>query len=99
MVKSDGTEMNDNDWKSGNVKSLGIILSSAGIDKIMDKNVLYDNLMLIFNPSDENIKFKLPENWENAEIIIDSVHDSFPINLNSGLIDMDTESAFIIRMK
>ncbi len=99
-VKNDGTEMNDDDWKSGNVKSLGVILSSAGIDKITDKNALYDNLMLIFNPSGENIKFKVPDSWKNSEIIIDSVtehQDKFPINLNSKEIDIDAESVFILR--
>ncbi len=96
-AKPDGTEMSENDWASE--KSIGVILTAIGMEKIIPGQALYNNLMLIFNPCDKDIDFTIPKTWEKYEILIDSLpeHNSFPIKNDARKINVKSESAYILR--
>ena len=99
-VKSDGSEMGMDDWNSGNVRGLGVILSSAGIEEANNgDDIANNNLMLLFNPTDEEVEFTVPENWQNSDILIDSIpehKDIFPLRINTHKVKMEMGSAAIL---
>ena len=99
-VKSDGSEMGMDDWNSGNVRGLGVILSSAGIEEANNgDDIANNNLMLLFNPTDEEVEFTVPDNWQNSDILIDSIPEHkgiFPLRINTHKIKMEKGSAAIL---
>jgi len=99
-VKSDGSEMGMDDWNSGKVNGLGVVLSSAGIEEADNgDDIANNNLMLLFNPTDTDIEFTIPEQWHNTDVLIDSVpehKDIFPLRINTHKIKLEAGSAAIL---
>ncbi|MHB8559658.1 MAG: glycogen debranching protein GlgX, partial [Thermoplasmataceae archaeon] len=99
-VKSDGSEMGMDDWNSGKVKGLGVLLSSAGIEEANNgDDIANNNLMLLFNPTDEDIEFTIPEKWQNIDMLIDSIpehREIFPLRITSHKIKVEGGSAAIL---
>ena len=99
-VKSDGSEMGMDDWSSGKIGGLGVILSSAGIEKANNgDDIANNNLMLLFNPTDEEVEFTVPDNWQNSDILIDSIPEHkgiFPLRINTHKVKMEMGSAAIL---
>lgn len=61
--KPGGDKMTEDDWTNGFAKSLAVYLNGKGIHSIGPKGekIVDDNFYLIFNASDQDIKYKLPE--------------------------------------
>ncbi len=97
-VKHDGSEMKDRDWQSGKTMAIGVILTAMGMDRIFEPPVLYDNLMLIFNPGMQAVDFHIPKMWKKAQIIIDSLPENsdFPVNINGNTIKIKPQSSYIL---
>ncbi len=97
-VKPDGTEMSEEDWTSGNNKAIGVILTAIGMERVFSEPVSYDNLMLIFNPTEDKINFSIPKRWKKAQIIIDSLpeHENFPIGISDTVLNIEPQSAYIL---
>ncbi len=99
-VKSDGSEMGMDDWNSGKVKGLGVLLSSAGIEEANNgDDIANNNLMLLFNPTDGDIEFTIPEKWQNIDMLIDSIpehREIFPLRITSHKIKVEGGSAAIL---
>jgi len=62
-LKLDGTKLTEEDWNSGFAKSLAVYLNGKGIHSVGSKgeNIVDDNFYLVFNASDLDLKYKLPE--------------------------------------
>ncbi|WP_393971587.1 glycogen debranching protein GlgX [Oxyplasma meridianum] len=99
-VKNDGVEMGMDDWNSGKVRGLGVVLSSAGIEEAGNgDDISNNNLMLLFNPTDTDMEFTIPEKWEKTDMIIDSIPEHkgiFPLRINSHKVKMEGGSAAIL---
>ncbi|MGN6568167.1 MAG: glycogen debranching protein GlgX [Flavipsychrobacter sp.] len=61
--KPGGDKMTEDDWTNGFAKSLAVYLNGKGIHSIGPKGekIVDDSFYLIFNASDQDIKYKLPE--------------------------------------
>jgi glycogen operon protein len=59
----DGIEMEEEHWKTGFAKSLGIFLNGKGISSVNHRNepIVDDSFYIIFNAHFEALDFKLPE--------------------------------------
>ncbi len=97
-VRPDGHEMDESDWAPGKNSAIGVILTAMGMEKIFEPPVSYDNLMLIFNPSDAAINFLLPSLWKKAMVIIDSLPEDnkFPFNISGNTIKIAPQSSYIL---
>ncbi|WP_201779421.1 hypothetical protein [Acidiplasma cupricumulans] len=90
--------MSEEDWTSGNNKAIGVILTAIGMERVFSEPVSYDNLMLIFNPTEDKINFSIPKRWKKAQIIIDSLpeHENFPIGISDTVLNIEPQSAYIL---
>ena len=99
-VKSDGSEMGIDDWNSGKVRGLGVLLSSAGIEEPDNGDQMANNnLMLLFNPTDTEIEFTIPEKWQNIDVLLDSMPEHkgiFPLRIAAHKIKIESGSAAIL---
>jgi len=61
-LKSDGTEMTDQEWDHEHARSLGVYLSGAALNEIdrTGKNVRDDDCLVLFNAHHDDIAFTLP---------------------------------------
>ncbi len=59
----DGREMTDEAWNSDFVRSVGMLLSGAGIEEVDERGrpIFGDTLVLLLNASDDRIPFTLPD--------------------------------------
>ncbi|HSQ29214.1 MAG TPA: glycogen debranching protein GlgX [Gemmatimonadaceae bacterium] len=62
-IRADGTEMSDDDWKNGELRSLGMLIDGTSTDETDDRGraIEGDTMLLVFNASDEPVPFVLPE--------------------------------------
>lgn len=99
-VKSDGSEMGIDDWNSGKVRGLGVLLSSAGIEEPDNGDQMANNnLMLLFNPTDAEIEFTIPDKWQNIDVLLDSMPEHkgiFPLRIAAHKIKIESGSAAIL---
>jgi glycogen operon protein len=60
-LQPDGSEMSDEEWSQGHARCLGAHLSGRGLSERDERGVPVedDDLMLLFNASDEEIAFRL----------------------------------------
>jgi glycogen operon protein len=58
----DGTEMSEEDWNTGFVKSLGVFLNGEGIaaPSPRGERIIDDSFYIVFNSHHEPMTFKLP---------------------------------------
>ncbi len=61
-LKSDGTEMTDEEWDHEHARSLGVYLSGAALNEIdrTGQNVRDDDCLVLFNAHHDDIAFTLP---------------------------------------
>jgi isoamylase len=73
--KSDGTEMNDEDWESPGVNAVGVFLNGEAItDKDRrGQRITDDSFLLLFNAQDGAIEWTLPKQWgKRWETVLDT---------------------------
>jgi glycogen operon protein len=60
-LQPDGSEMSDEEWSQGHARCLGAHLSGRGLSERDERGVPVedDDLMLLFNASDQEIAFRL----------------------------------------
>jgi glycogen operon protein len=102
--KPDGSEMTDEDWQSGHVKSLLVFLNGrqiAGVDK-RGERVIDDDFFILFNASPDALLFTLPrhngrEDWHAVlNTAVDVPPDRPPIYHAGGQVSVDGRSTMIL---
>jgi glycogen operon protein len=76
-----GTEMSEDDWNTGFVKSLGDFLNGEGIDApdLRGERIIDDSFYLLFNSHHEPMSFKLPaREWGRNWVKVLDTADSLP---------------------
>jgi isoamylase len=70
-LKSDGSEMTEDTWRSSQVRTIGLILSGDAIDEFNDRGerIADDTLLLILNAFYEKISFTMPKGGERWQVI------------------------------
>ena len=60
-LRPDGEEMSDEDWNNETVRALAVWLAGTAADLVDDRNkrIVGDTLLLLFNPGDEPVRFRL----------------------------------------
>jgi isoamylase len=64
--RPDGTEMDDEDWRAGHAKSLGVFLNGEQMDSTDPRGdpVVDDSFYILFNAHHERLEFRTPgEEW------------------------------------
>jgi glycogen operon protein len=58
----DGTEMTEEDWKTGYAKSLGVFLNGGGLNTVDQEGrpIVDDSFYILFNGHEGPLDFKLP---------------------------------------
>jgi glycogen operon protein len=75
----DGTEMDDDDWDSGVAQAIAVVLNGDAITgrNSRGQRVIDDSFLIIFNGSDEDIKWSIPEPVHGAwELVFDTARPS-----------------------
>ena len=67
-LKSDGTEMSEDDWSGGHATSIGLFLNGEGISSPdpRGQRVVDDSFLLLFNTSPDPIEWKIADKWGEA---------------------------------
>jgi glycogen operon protein len=67
-LKSDGTEMSEDDWSGGHATSIGLFLNGEGISSPdpRGQRVVDDSFLLLFNTSTDPIEWKIADKWGEA---------------------------------
>ncbi|BDZ46450.1 hypothetical protein GCM10025866_23590 [Naasia aerilata] len=83
-VKSDGTEMSEQDWDTAYVRSMGMFLNGNGIRQrdVRGVEVTDDDFLVYFNADDDDVEFTLPS--EHVEASWDVVVDTAGVAADSG---------------
>ncbi|HEV7762193.1 MAG TPA: hypothetical protein VGO78_24455, partial [Acidimicrobiales bacterium] len=80
-LKSDGTEMTEDDWASGHATSIGLFLNGDAI-RTRDprgQRVVDDSFLLLFNTWHEPIEWKIADEWGEAwERVLDTCGHAVP---------------------
>jgi glycogen operon protein len=75
-LRPDGQEMTDDEWTSGWVRCLGVMLNGQTLDHVDEKGdpVRDDTFVLMLNCHHEPIKFYLPPapNGDSWEVVVDT---------------------------
>lgn len=102
-IKPDGSEMTYDDWNKTTNDALGVHLSGAGADgTTISQESTEDDLLILFNPSNDSVEFSVPEYWWGQEILIDSIPENtykFPIEMDWKQITLEPGSCAIIKEK
>lgn len=102
-MKPDGTEMAYQDWGNSPNDALGVLISGAGAEEPGEEyEDVDDDLLILFNPGSEAVKFSIPGYWWSQEIIIDSIPENtykFPIQVDQKEITLEGGSSAILREK
>jgi glycogen operon protein len=67
-LKSDGTEMSEDDWSVGHATSIGLFLNGEAISSPdpRGQRVVDDSFLLLFNTSPEPIEWRIADKWGEA---------------------------------
>jgi glycogen operon protein len=67
-LKSDGTEMSEDDWSGGHATSIGLFLNGEAISSPdpRGQRVVDDSFLLLFNTSPEPIEWRIADKWGEA---------------------------------
>jgi glycogen operon protein len=67
-LKSDGTEMSEDDWSGGHATSIGLFLNGEAISSPdpRGQRVVDDSFLLLFNTSPDPIEWKIADKWGDA---------------------------------
>ena len=100
----DGHELSMEDWQKNSTGGpLAVLLSGSGIeDTGYDEKIMEDDLLLLFNPTDSDVEFKVPVAWKGQEILIDSIPDNlhrYPISMDWKVITLEAGSSAIVKEK
>jgi glycogen operon protein len=100
----DGHEMTIDDWRNNTSSgAIGVLLSGLGIeDTGYDEKILEDDLLLLFNPTDKAVEFRVPTAWKGQEILIDSVPENlnrYPIAMDWKVITLEPGCSAIVKEK
>ena len=100
----DRHEMTIDDWKKNTSSgAIGVLLSGLGIeDTGYDEKILEDDLLLLFNPTDKAVEFRVPTAWKGQEILIDSVPENlnrYPIAMDWKVITLEPGCSAIVKEK
>ena len=103
-LKPDGKELSIDDWQSNSTGgALAVLLLGNGIEETgMDEDILGDDLLLLFNPTDRDVEFTLPPNWKGQEILIDSMPGNdgrYPISMEWKALTIEAGCAAIVKEK
>jgi glycogen operon protein len=74
-LKSDGTEMTEDDWTSGHAAGIGMFLNGDGIQARDQRGqrVVDDSFLLLLNAWHEPIEWKIADQWGEAwEVLVDT---------------------------
>jgi len=81
-LKPDATEMTDEDWRAGWMRSFGVLLSGEMLDDVNDHGepIADDTLLILFNPHQDPIRFFMPELRDNLRwlVIVDTAKPGQP---------------------
>ena len=100
----DGHELTLDDWQNNSTGGpLAVLLSGSGIeDTGYDEKIMEDDLLLLFNPTDSDVEFKVPVAWKGQEILIDSIPENlhrYPISMDWKVITLEAGSSAIVKEK
>ena len=103
-MKPDGKELTVEDWQSNSTGgSLAVLLFGNGIEETgIDEEILKDDLLLLFNPTDRDVEFSIPPKWKGQEILIDSVPANlgrYPISMEWKVLTIEAGCAAIVKEK
>jgi isoamylase len=67
-LKSDGSEMSEDDWSGGHATSIGLFLNGEAISSPdpRGQRVVDDSFLLLFNASPEPIEWRIADKWGEA---------------------------------
>ena len=78
-VRSDGQEMQHDDWNNFNNHVLGMLLSGEATDEVDDRGrpLKGDTMLLLLNGGDSDCRFNLPHVQESGAwlVLVDSAHE------------------------
>ena len=100
----DGSEMTDDDWKSGFAKSLGVYLNGDGIPDldVRGQRVTDDSFVLLLNAHFEPIDFTLPKkkfgaSWVPVIYTADDVNDESKPYDAGAKVTVDSRSVMVLQ--
>ena len=101
-LNADGSEIRQEQWNGASLRALGVLLTRTERDlpDAPASKAHSEDIMIIYNPTDNVIEFSLPARWRSQEIIIDSIpghHDAFPIPVGSKKISVEASSICMLR--
>jgi len=104
-LKPDGSEMNDSDWSSSSVLSIGMCLSGDLIpDRKSDGSTIHGNTMMVLLHSGwEPVQWHLPETFgDKWSLVMDTANPDYIEGRNleaPATIDVQPRSAVVLRKK
>jgi glycogen operon protein len=78
--RTDGTEMSDEDWDHGSLKSIGVFLNGEGIASVDERGerIVDDSFLVVFNANDGPIEFMLPpQRFGDRWVKVVDTYDAF----------------------
>jgi isoamylase len=99
-VKPDGTQMSDEDWNSGERRSLGLFLNGHAIALPDERGhkVEDDSFLLLFNAEEGDIEWKLPEEFGDGwSFSVDTSDDTKTGSAADGTVKVISWSAVVLR--
>jgi glycogen operon protein len=89
--RPDGTEMDDEDWRAGHAKSLGVFLNGEQMDSTDPRGdpVVDDSFYILFNAHQERLDFRIPgEEWGKRWVKVLETFDPAAAEDSYGMRDL-----------
>jgi glycogen operon protein len=99
-IRSDGTELNDVDWRNPDAQVLGMLIDGAATDEVDERGnaVSGDTLLLVMNAGDKPVSFTLPElGGEKMWVsMVDTARDELSL-VKGGAVTVEAHALMLLR--
>jgi glycogen operon protein len=99
-VRPDGHEMTQDDWKNGDLRVLGMLISGTATDETDERGHLLhgDTVLLIANASDQDVRFQVPA-LDGQGVWIEVIDSARPERhvIDEGWVFVDKHSLVLLR--
>ena len=99
-VRPDGQEMTQDDWRNGDLRVLGMLISGTATDEADERGhpLHGDTVLLIANASDQDVRFQVPK-LEAPGVWIEVIDSARPERhvIDEGWVYVDAHSLVLLR--
>jgi glycogen operon protein len=100
--RTDGLEMNDEDWEAGFVRTVGLFLNGEAIRSRDSRGLpeLDDSFLLLFNSHHEDIEWTLPKMWGDSwDVVVDTAESDPEADLPADVTSVTTIGRSVIVLR